>query len=213
MFVTDETSPAESPRVSFTCMDEASAEDLAIIVEQSKIHLQDQVADRVLELLETTKGPTLGYQIDRYQHSLQTATRALRDGARIDMVVAALLHDVGDGLAPANHSEFAATLLAPYLDEEAVWVVRHHGVFQGYHYWDRIGFDRNAREAYRGSPHFDAAAHFCEAWDQRAFDPDYDTLPIEVFEPMVREVFARPASGFGTRDESQGHDDAEVGTR
>lgn len=183
--------------VSFTRMDDATTDELAIVLAEAKQHLELQVADRVLALLTSMKGPTLGYQIDRYDHSLQTATRAMRDGARTDMIVAALLHDIGDALAPANHSEMAATIIAPFLDDEATWVVRHHGVFQGYHYWDRIGYDRNARERYRGNAHFDAAAQFCGAWDQEAFDPRYDTLPIEVFEPMVREVFARPASGFG----------------
>ena len=188
---------AELKTVSFTKMDDATAEELAIVLAEAKVHLEQQVADRVLELLTSMKGPTLGYQIDRYDHSLQTATRAMRDGARTDMIVAALLHDIGDALAPANHSEMAASILSPFLDEEATWVVRHHGVFQGYHYWDRIGFDRDARDRYRGSPHFDAAVHFCAAWDQRAFDPEYDTLPLETFEALVREVFARPASGFG----------------
>jgi predicted HD phosphohydrolase len=188
----------EPKTVSFTRMDDATTEELAIVLAEAKVHLEQQVADRVLELLASMKGPTLGYQIDRYDHSLQTATRAMRDGARTDMIVASLLHDIGDALAPANHSEMAASVLSPFLDEEATWVVRHHGVFQGYHYWDRIGFDRDARERYRGSPHFDAAAHFCAAWDQQAFDPHYDTLPLETFEPLVREVFARPASGFGS---------------
>ena len=182
---------------TFTRMDDATAEELAVVVAEAQVHLNDRVADRLLAQLDTLKGPTLGYQVDRYEHSLQTATRALRDGARTDMVVAALLHDIGDALAPANHSELAAAIVAPYVDEETTWVVRHHGVFQGYHYWHKIGFDRDARERYRGSPHFDAAAHFCGEWDQQAFDPDYDTLPIEAFEPLVREVFSRPASGFG----------------
>ena len=195
--MTTEIMTADEPRGSFTRMDDASAEDLAVVVHLAKVHLQDKVADRALDLLASMKGPTLGYQVDRYEHSLQTATLAYREGARTDMVVAGLLHDIGDAIAPANHSEMAATVLAPYLDEEATWVVRHHGVFQGYHYWDRIGFDRNARDRYRGNPHFDATAHFCAAWDQVAFDPAYDTLPLETFEPMVREVFARPATGFG----------------
>jgi predicted HD phosphohydrolase len=196
--MTTEPTTADEPRVSFTRMDDASAEDLAIVMHLAKVHLQDKVADQVLGLLHSMKGPTLGYQVDRYEHSLQTATLAYRDGARVDMIVAGLLNDIGDALAPANHSEMAATILSPYLDEEATWVVRHHGVFQGYHYWDRIGFDRDARERYRGDPYFDATAHFCAAWDQVAFDPAYDTLPLETFEPMVREVFSRPASGFGS---------------
>jgi predicted HD phosphohydrolase len=123
----------------------------------------------------------------------------MREGARIDMIVAALLHDVGDVIAPANHSELAAAVLEPYVDAETTWVVRHHGVFQGYHYWDKLGLDKNSRDRYRDSPFFDAAAHFCGAWDQVSFDPSYDTLPLEAFEPLVREVFARPATGF--RDE------------
>jgi predicted HD phosphohydrolase len=182
---------------TFTRMDDATAEELAVVVAEAQVHLNDRITDRLLAQLDTLKGPTLGYQVDRYEHSLQTATRALRDGARTDMVVAALLHDIGDALAPANHSELAAAIVEPYVDEETTWVVRHHGVFQGYHYWHKIGFDRDAREKYRGSPHFDAAAHFCAEWDQQAFDPGYDTLPIEAFEPLVREVFSRPASGFG----------------
>ncbi len=182
---------------AFTRMDDATAEQLAVVVAEADRHLHGHLVERLLGLLDDLRGPTLGYAVDRYEHSLQTATRAHRDGARTDMVVAALLHDVGDSIAPANHSALAADILAPYVDEETTWVVRHHGVFQGYHYWDRIGFDRHARERYRGNPHFDAAAHFCAAWDQESFDPGYDTLPISTFRPMLEEVFGRPANGFG----------------
>ena len=170
---------------TFTRMDDATPEELAVVVSEAQHPSRLKVADRMLELLETLKGPTLGYQVDRYEHSLQTATpcparrRPHRHGRR-----RALLHDVGDAVAPANHSELAATIISPYVDAETTWVVRHHGVFQGYHYWHKIGFDRNARDRYRDSPYFDAAAHFCAEWDQQAFDPDYDTLPIEYFEPM-----------------------------
>lgn len=180
-----------------TRMDDATPEELAMVVAEAKVHLTDHLSEHLLAQLDTLKGPTLGYQVDRYEHSLQTATRSLRDGARTDLGVAALLHDIGDALAPANHSELAAAIVAPYVDPETTWVVRHHGVFQGYHYWHKIGFDRDAREKYRDGPYFDAAAHFCAEWDQQAFDPGYDTLPVEAFEPLVREVFSRPANGFG----------------
>src|SRR5690242_13253680 len=186
-----------SPSPGFTTMEDATPEQLAVVVAEARRHLQEPLAQTMVGLLDTLRGPTLGYAVDRYEHSLQTATRALREGARVDMVIAALLHDVGDTLAPANHSELAGAIVAPYLDAEATWVVRHHGVFQGYHYWDKLGPDRNARERYRGHPSFDAAAHFRAAWDQVSFDPDYDTMPLDTFVPMLTEVFSRPASGFG----------------
>ncbi|MDH6677100.1 putative HD phosphohydrolase [Rhodococcus sp. LBL1] len=189
--------PPNGRQVSFTRMDESTVEDIALIVSESKIFLDDRLPDTMIEMLDSLKGPTLGYQVDRYEHSLQTASRALREGARTDLVVAALLHDVGDAIAPANHSELAAAIVAPYLDAEATWVVKHHGVFQGYHYWDRLGLDVNTRDRYRASPYFDACEHFCAEWDQVSFDPNYDTLPLETFVPLLREVFTRPASGFG----------------
>lgn len=192
------TDSTHGPQVSFTRMDQSTPEDIALIVAESKIYLNDPLPDTMIAMLEALRGPTVGYQIDRYDHSLQTASRALREGADTDLVIAALLHDVGDAIAPANHSELAAAIVRPYLSEEATWVVKHHGVFQGYHYWDRLGLDTDARERYRASPYFDTCAHFCAEWDQVSFDPEYDTLPIETFVPMLREVFTRPASGFGT---------------
>jgi predicted HD phosphohydrolase len=179
--------------VKFTAMDDATPEEITRVMTQAVSVLQGQLLDNVIGLLESLKGDQLGYQVDRYEHSLQTATRALRDNARTDIVVAGVLHDIGEGLAPANHSEFAAALLEPYLDEEATWVVRHHGVFQGYHYWHKMGGNRDARERYRGAPAFNVTEQFCGEWDQRSFDPDYDTLPLDVFMPMIREVFARPS--------------------
>lgn len=184
-------------QVEFIRMSDGTTEEFEHIVRAANEHLHAHLVDNLLTMLTSLAGPTLGYRVDRLEHSLQTATRAHRDGARVDMVVAALLHDIGDTIAPANHSELAASIIAPYVDAEATWVVRHHGVFQGYHYWDKLGLDKNSRDRYRDSPYFDAAAHFCAAWDQVAFDPTYDTLPLSYFEPMVREVFARPASGFG----------------
>jgi predicted HD phosphohydrolase len=184
-------------KVRFTSMDEATEDEIAFVMGTAVPYLRDRVLGNVLELLEGLRGPTLGYRVDRYNHSLQTATRALREDARPDLVTAALLHDIGEGLSPANHADLAATILQPYLDEEATWVVRHHGVFQGYHYWHKMGGDRDARERYRDSRYFDSAAHFCAAWDQLSFDPDYHVLPLEAFLPIVHEVFAREPSVDG----------------
>ena len=180
--------------VSFTRMDQGTAEDYELVERLYHEHKRETLVDNLLGLLKQMQGPTLGYRVDRYEHSLQSATRALRDGAEEEMVVAALLHDVGDMVAPDNHSAVAAALLQPYVGERTHWVIRHHGLFQGYYYWHHLGQDRNARDRHRGHEHFEACADFCERWDQTSFDPDYDTLPLETFEPMVRRLFAREPS-------------------
>ena len=176
-------------KVSFTAMEHGTREDYELIATHDRKHASQQ-ADRVLQWLRDMDGES-PYRISRLDHCLQTATRAARDGADDETVVCALLHDVGDLCAPDNHGAFAAALLAPYVSERNRWVVQHHEVFQGYYYFHHWGRDRNAREAFRGHPHFDACAAFCERWDQVSFDPAYDTLPIEAFEPAVHRIFTR----------------------
>lgn len=180
----------ESGTVSFTRMDEGTREEYQLLDRHYK-KLENELADNVLGALDRLSGDKLGYQIDRYQHSLQTATRAQRDGADEETVVVALLHDIGDVLAPWNHSDLAAAILQPYVSADNHWLVQHHGIFQGYYYFHHTGGDRFARERFRGHPMFERTAQFCERWDQVSFDPQYDTLPISAFEPMVRRLFAR----------------------
>jgi predicted HD phosphohydrolase len=184
----------ESETVSFTRMDEGTGEEYQLLDRIYK-KLDLGLADNVLAMLDRLRGDKMGYQIDRYQHSLQTATRAQRDGADEETVVVALLHDIGDILAPWNHSDLAAAILQPYVSPDNHWLVRHHGIFQGYYFWHHTGGDRFARERYRGHPMFEPTAAFCEKWDQTSFDPNYDTLPLEAFEPMARRLFARPPFG------------------
>jgi predicted HD phosphohydrolase len=148
--------------------------------------------DFVLAQLELLKDEDHGTAaVNRYVHSLQTATRALNDGEDDETVVCALLHDIGDALAPDNHAELAAAVLRPFVGEQNWWVVKHHDVFQGYYYFHHIGKDRTLRDAYRGQPYFKACVRFCERWDQRSFDPDYPTESLNRFLPMVRGIFAR----------------------
>jgi predicted HD phosphohydrolase len=182
--------------VSFTRMDEGTAEEYAFLGKLWEEHRRAHLVDTVLGLLRLMQGPKLGYKIDRYQHSLQTATRALRDGADEETVVVALLHDIGDPIAPDNHSEVAAAILRPFVSEDNYWLLKHHGVFQGYYYFDKIGQDRDARARFRDHPCYEKTVMFCERWDQTSFDPDYDTLPLETFEPMVRRLFAKAPRGF-----------------
>ena len=148
--------------------------------------------DLYLRLLASLSTPHLGFPIDRLEHSLQTATRALKDGRDDLYVFAALFHDVGDAIAPANHPEAGAAMLRPYLTEDLYWMVRHHGSFQGYYYWHFLGRDRHARDRHRDHPCFDMTAEFCERYDQASFDRDYRALTLGDFEPLVRDVMSRP---------------------
>lgn len=179
-------------RVKFTAMKDGDAEDYAFLTGH-EIEFAAGTGDRLLDALVQLDEGLSGYQISRLGHSLQAATRAWRDGADADWVVAALLHDIGDIYAPYNHDEYAATVLKPFVREQVTWVVEKHGDFQRLYYAHHLGGDRNSREAYRGHPYFDDCATFCERWDQSSFDPAYGWEPVEFFRPLVAEVFARKA--------------------
>ncbi len=150
------------------------------------------LADRVLEALSKLGSALQGYPVSRLTHSLQAATRARRDGADDELIVAALLHDIGDELAPYNHAQMAAAILRPYVRAEVTWIVEQHGLFQSYYYAQHRGGDRHARNRFKDHPWFHACAHFCAAWDQNSFDPGYRHENLESFEPLVRQIFSRP---------------------
>ena len=181
------------PEVSFSQMIDGTSADYEMLAELEQDHVST-LPDRILKSLEGLADGLVGYKIDRLQHSLQSATRAEADGASLDWIVAALVHDIGDELAPMNHSEFAASLLRPYVSEKITWVIEKHGLFQSYYYAHHLGMDRNGRDRYRNHPYYDACVRFCERWDQSSFDPDYPTKPLDYFAPMVHEVFSRPVS-------------------
>ena len=177
--------------VTFTQMKDGTQEDYLMLDRLEQEHVKG-LPDRILSALASLSDGLAGYKIDRLQHSLQTATRAEDEGASIDWIVAALVHDIGDELAPLSHSEMAAALLKPFVSDEIIWVIEKHGIFQAYYYAHHMGADRNARDKYKDHPHYERCVHFCEAWDQAFFDPDYPTRTLEHFAPMVREVFSRP---------------------
>lgn len=168
-------------------------------VRQYKALNRRDPAEPVLALLRSLDGSSPeGLPIDAYRHSLQTATRILCDRGDDESVVVGLLHDIGDFVAERNHGELAATILRPYIAEANVWLLEHHAVFQGYYFWHQFGADRHARDRWRGHPHFEHTARFCEDYDQASFDPGYDTLPLAAFEPALRRVLSRtPRHGDG----------------
>jgi predicted HD phosphohydrolase len=179
--------------VGFTAMKDGTREEYQLLRELEKPFV-NKTADRLLQQLASQSEDTLsGYRVNRLEHALQSATRAFRDGADIDWVVAALLHDIGDGLAPQNHDRFAAEILRPYVREEVTWVTAHHGAFQMYYYAHHFGWDRHLRDTYADNVYYQSCADFCEHWDQNSFDPEYPNESLEFFVPMVREVFTRKA--------------------
>ena len=177
-------------QVKFVRMKDGDQEDYEFLSRHEAEFMQG-TAGRLLQAMQDLDESLSGYQVTRLGHSLQTATRAWRDGADIDWVVSALLHDIGDIYAPCNHDEYAATVLRPYVREQCRWVVEKHGDFQLIYYGHHIGGNSDKRNRYRGHRYFDDCAEFCERWDQASFDPEYDSLPLSFFEPMVHEVFAR----------------------
>ena len=176
-------------RATFTSMELSTADDWKAIGAEFPATAAT-AGDRVLAHLKLLDGDMGGFPIDRYQHSLQTATRALKDGRDEEYVVCALLHDIGDTLGCYNHFDIAAAILRPFVSEANLWMVQHHGIFQGYYFFHHIGLDRNMREQFRSSPHFNLTEEFCALYDNPAFDPKAETLPITEFEPMVRRVFS-----------------------
>ena len=151
-----------------------------------------EVPDRMLAILRSMRGLMQGFQIDQLEHCLQTATRAERAGADVDMIVASLCHDMGKTISNANHPAIAAEMIRAWVSPDAYWVVKVHQDFQGLHYYERMGLDPMMRLKHKDHPAYELAAQFADEWDQTAFDPDYESLPLEHFEPMVREVFGRP---------------------
>ena len=176
--------------VSFTEMQHGTAADYAML-DRLERKAAAGLADRLVAELAGLEDSLDGYQITRLQHSLQTATRARNSGADIDWVVAALLHDIGDALAPYNHAEYAASVLRPYVREEVTWVIEQHGVFQSYYYSHHLGGDRNGRDAFADHPWYALCVDFCAQWDQNSFDPDGPLDSLDSFVDEVREVFAR----------------------
>lgn len=186
----------------FTAMADGTLEDWKIIGRHAGA-FQRGLADRVLTHLKLLDGDFGGYPVDRLEHSVQTATRAHRAGMDEEYVVCALLHDIGDTLGSANHADIGAAILKPYVSEQNHWMLENHGIFQGYYFFDYLGLDKNMRDQYRGHPNFEYTAQFCHLYDQSAFDPNYDTMPLDAFEPMVQRVFSQVKRSIYRKPEGQ----------
>ena len=183
-------------KVQFTEMKKGTKEEYLFLDKHEKKYASE-TADRILKFMSSLNQTLEGYQVTRLEHSLQSATRAEKNGESEEVIVAALLHDIGDELAPMNHSEYAASILKPYVSEKTHWIVEKHGEFQAYYYAHHLGGDRNKREKYKDHKYYQATVDFCEKYDQVSFDPNYQSFSLKHFEPMVKKIFARkPYSHF-----------------
>jgi len=177
-------------RAKFTQMKDGTKEDYLLLEKHEKKFIEG-TADRLIKFMSSLSNTLEGYQITRLEHSLQTATRALNDKASEEMIVATLLHDIGDELAPLNHSEYAGTVLKPYVSEKTHWIVEKHGEFQMYYYAHHSDGNRNQRDKYKGHKYYKATLDFCDNWDQKSFDPNFKSLSLNEFEPFVKKIFSR----------------------
>ena len=176
--------------VNFTEMKNGSKEDYLLLDKHEQKYIEG-TADRLMKFMSGLSNTLKGYQVTRSEHSLQTATRALNDKADEEMIVAALFHDIGDELAPLNHSEYAGTVLKPYVSEKTHWIIEKHGEFQMYYYVHHLGGNRNQRDKYKGHKYYKNTVDFCENWDQKSFDPNYKSLTLKDFEPYVKRIFSK----------------------
>ena len=177
-------------KVKFIEMKDGDKEDYDLLSKFEDKYIEG-TADRVIRILKNLDSSLGGYQVSRLEHSLQAASRALRDKADEEMIVASLLHDIGDEIAPLNHSEISAAILRPFVSEKTHWIVQKHGLFQSYYYNHHYGQDRNLRDKYISHPFFEATLNFCDTYDQNSFDPDYETIKLQEFIPMVHRIFNR----------------------
>ncbi len=182
-------------RASFTAMEVGTQQDWDIIGASSR-EFNKGLAGRVIEHLKLLDGDFGGFSVDRLEHSVQTATRAYRDGRDEEYIVCALLHDIGDTLGSFNHPDIAAAILKPFVSDANLWMVEKHGMFQGYYFFEYLGLNRNMREQFKEHEFYGHCEEFCRKYDQTAFDPDYKSEPLEFFVPMVEKLFATPINSI-----------------
>ena len=188
-------------KAKFHAMVDGTAEDWATIG-RAGAPFHREFPNRLVAHLKMLEEDSGGFAVTRLEHSLQTATRAFRDGRDEEYVVCALLHDVGDILAPSNHAELGAMILKPYISEQNYWMMDKHGIFQGYYFFHHLGLDRDMRDEFRGHPWFEYTAQFCHLYDQNSFDPGYDSMPLSAFEPMIHRVTAQPKRSIYRRKDA-----------
>jgi predicted HD phosphohydrolase len=176
-------------------MIDGTADDWAIIEHEMEEYAKG-LPDRLLAHLELLRGDTGGFAVDRLEHSMQTATRAAEDGRDEEYVACALIHDIGDTLGPLNHDKIAAAIIQPFVSEKNHWIIGHHGVFQGYYFLEYFGLDKNLRDTYKNHEYYGDCEEFCRKYDQNSFDPDFTSMPLDEFAPIIERIFTTPRNSI-----------------
>jgi predicted HD phosphohydrolase len=192
---------SSEPRAAFHAMTEGTQDDWMLIAGNA-LAFNKSLPARVIAHLKLLHGDFGGYAVDRLEHSVQTASRAFRDGRDEEYVVCALLHDIGDTLGSLNHADIGAAILKPFVSEQNLFMLEKHGIFQGYYFFEYLGLDKNMRDQYRDHPSYGYVAEFCEKYDQNSFDPKYESMPLEAFIPLVENVMQRPRRSIYMRDKA-----------
>jgi predicted HD phosphohydrolase len=183
--------PGAGFRASFTRADQATDAEWRWIG-MATIAQQPAVAETLLAMLTSTKGFNVGFKVDQLTHMTQAATRAKNANASDELVLCALCHDIGKVISIEGHPEIAAALLRPYVSDGVYQIVRTHQDFQGKWYYNYLGRPTNLRDQYVALPWYNQAVTFTDEWDQISFDPTFKTQPLDYFEPLVRQMFAKP---------------------
>lgn len=176
--------------MAFTRMDHSTAAEWMTIGGEVA-RRQAQMPALIKSMLRQLEAQVDGFETNQLVHALQTATRAVRDNASEELIVAALCHDIGKVISVINHPAIAAEMLKPYVAPETYEIIRTHQDFQGRHYYALMGLNPEARRQYVNEPWYSLAEKFTDEWDQTSFDPNYDTLPFEYFEPLIDRVFSK----------------------
>jgi len=177
--------------IDATSFQDTSAEEWEKVFHRSRQRDISTAGAHVLALLRSQETvETSGWQVNAYTHALQAATKAFRAGMDEEYIVCALLHDIGEFLDPFNHGDIAGEVVKNFVSPDNYWMVANHPIFQ-LHFRDHSRYDRAACLKYQGHPAFERTMDFCERFDQSCFDGNYDNLPLEAFEPMVRRIFTR----------------------
>lgn len=162
------------------------------IVTMDRVYRPGRRAGQTLVVLRSLASVSDGGELSELDHALQVATRAERAGADGELIVAALVHDIGKVFGDAGHGEIAAALLAPHIRPDVVAAIRHHTAFTARHWRSIPPGEVDPRTVFAAENWYELACRFADEWDMQSFDPHYDSHPLEHFKPLVEKWIKEP---------------------